>query len=349
MSESRNIEALRGLAALAVFFSHSDASHLATTKWLEANKDELGVFGVYLFFGISGCLIWRSASRCLPQPGGWAIYALHRITRIVPLYLVNIIFVIFALGAVGSIFVPTIDGESIIRHLTFTQSLTPSVSRAINPVLWTLTHEFLFYILTPVLFLLSYRLPSLVIAAALVALSGMSMSQDFGTFGPFFKVLYAFAVGIALADLKSHLLPWAAAILAGLAIVASVCSGRPEIVIGLGALSVLAFALCAFSTVATAQSVLGKLIAPLAFVGTVSYSLYIWHYLLISVAEYHMQFLNDHLPGWSSRGAARAIFFMSFVMFVSWVSYSLIERPAMGRMRRAIQSRMLRHPVKAPA
>lgn len=341
MNENRNIEALRGLAALAVFFSHSDASHLATTQWLTANKFSLGKFGVYLFFGISGYLIWRSASRCLSQPDGWVIYALHRVTRILPLYLVNLLFVIFALGAIGSNFVPTISIESILRHLTFTQSLTPSVQRELNPVLWTLTHEFLFYIVTPVLCLLSRKIPSLLIVAALVALSGVSMNQDLGVFGPFFQVLYAFAVGIALAELKSTWLPCAAVTLMGLAVIARIYSCGPEIVVGLGALSVLAFALCSFSTAATARPGLGKWVAPVAFVGTVSYSLYIWHYLLIGIAEYHMKFLNDNLLGWSDRGLARGIFFSAFVFFVSWVSYSLIERPAMGRMRQAIQSRML--------
>lgn len=50
---------LRGLAAIAVFFGHSDASGLATTAWLAENRSVLGKFSVYLFFGISGLLIRR--------------------------------------------------------------------------------------------------------------------------------------------------------------------------------------------------------------------------------------------------------------------------------------------------
>lgn len=341
MSNNRNIEALRGLAALAVFFSHSDASHLATTPWLAANKEALGVFGVYLFFGISGYLIWQSASRCLPRPNGLVVYVLHRITRIVPLYLANIIFVIFALRVIGSNWIPVVTSESVFRHLFFTQSLVPSVSRALNPVLWTLTHEFLFYLLIPVIFPISYKVSPVLIATALGVVSMISTLYDFGFIGPFFQVLYAFAAGIALAGLRSSRMPWVCAILICISGFLAVYGSGSQLIISIGALAVLAIALSPIAVEVGRHPVIRRLMAPLALAGTISYSLYIWHYLLIGIVEYRMQFLIDHVPGWGSSGAVRGVLFTGFVIFVSWISYSLIERPAMGGMRQSIQSRIL--------
>ncbi|WP_122437427.1 acyltransferase family protein [Pseudomonas viridiflava] len=99
---SKTIDALRGVAAAAVFFSHSDASRLATNEWLTANRGVLGSVGVYMFFCLSGYLIWRSGLRLIGLPGGLRLYAIHRITRLMPLYLVNLFVVLALIGYIAA-------------------------------------------------------------------------------------------------------------------------------------------------------------------------------------------------------------------------------------------------------
>jgi exopolysaccharide production protein ExoZ len=336
------LEALRGTAALCVYFSHSDAAHLATNDWLIKNKAMLGTFGVYLFFGISGYLIWQSAKRYVPQKNGLSIYALHRITRIVPLFIVNIVFVIFLLESIGSIWIPTVDVNTIVRHLTFTQSLLPSVSRGLNPVLWTLTHEMVFYFLTPVILFFSGRLSVFIVLGMLFAVSIYSISNTVWFIGPFLNVLYAFIIGITLAEIKYSKRPQLGFALIFASALCSVFTNNATLSIALTALSMLAF--CLTTEVSSLMSNRGIkfVLIPLIFCGTISYSLYIWHYLLIGIAEFHGAFLSKNIPYWNSNPLSRGVLFTAFVVLFSWLSYVCVERPAMGFWRKKLQTMLIR-------
>jgi exopolysaccharide production protein ExoZ len=336
------LEALRGTAALCVYFSHSDAAHLATNSWLIKNKETLGVFGVYLFFGVSGYLIWQSAKRYIPQKGGLSIYALHRITRIIPLFIVNLFFVIFLLKAIGSIWVPNVDTVTVVRHLTFTQSLLPSVSRNLNPVLWTLTHEMLFYVLAPVIFIVTRRFSIFVVLGSLLVLSMYSMTNSFGFFGPFLNVLYAFVIGILLVEINDSKRPAVGLVLILAAALFSVLTNNAILSIALTSLSVLAFCLTSEITSFTSIRSVKFVLKPLIFCGTISYSLYIWHYLIIGIAEYYGTSLSKNIPYWNNSALGRGVLFTAFVVFVSWISYVCIERPAMGAGRRRLQTLLFR-------
>lgn len=93
---------------------------------------------------------------------------MYRIARLVPLYLVNLFVFLAFIGYTGSKWVPSHDSWVILRHLVSSRYLYPYVSRDINPVLWTLTHEALFYAVAAVLFMVNIRNTSLVLAASLV-------------------------------------------------------------------------------------------------------------------------------------------------------------------------------------
>jgi len=175
------IDALRGLAALAVLLSHGDHAHLIEISSLTQIKGYFGLFGVNLFFIVSGYLIWISASKTLPQPQGLTIYAVHRATRLMPLYYVNIFTALVLIPMIGSHFVPSFSIGSLLRHITFTQALLPPVSRDINPVLWTLTHEVIFYLIVPLLFLIlrgRWRIECLLVTGALFMMPPFIELQD---------------------------------------------------------------------------------------------------------------------------------------------------------------------------
>jgi len=127
------LDVLRGIAALTVMVSHADHVGILQIAMNNSFKAFLGRFGVYLFFMLSGFLIWRSAQGI--RSGGLLTYGIHRATSLVPLYLCNIAFVVWVLPYLDSAFRPTVTLETVLRHLSFTQDLNPIVSRDLNPVL----------------------------------------------------------------------------------------------------------------------------------------------------------------------------------------------------------------------
>lgn len=342
---SKSIDALRGIAAVAVFFSHSDTSGLATNAWLSANKSFLGDFGVYVFFCLSGYLIWQSGTRLVGTPGGMLRYAIHRFTRLVPLYIVNLLFVVLAISYIGSRWTPTYDAWVIFRHLFFTQDLFPSVARDINPVLWTLTHEVTFYILVPLMLMAGLREKWSILFASF-AICGLFLFGGWAGYFKFSQVFYAFALGIFVAD--SNKRESFIVCLIVIAVALYTCVGE-NLNAYFGRVVGVAFALLCIA--ATQNRTCGKytswFMSPLVFLGVISYSLYIWHYQVIYVVEYYYPFFNRTVPGWSKYGLVSGLILSAICILVSYVSYVCIERPSMVRLRAAMERRANVRPVIA--
>jgi exopolysaccharide production protein ExoZ len=349
--QNMTLEALRGIAALAVFFSHADHHALVliddfgiTTSSI---KGGVGHFGVCLFFILSGYLIWSSALKTLPREGGLAVYTLHRVTRILPLFYINVFAAAYLIPALGSHFTPTVTLENLWRHLTFTQDLAPSVSRTINPVLWSLTHEMLFYVLVPVLFVIrKANLSWLIILAVIFSLP--AGRQFTGPFVAFFHVFYLFVIGIVAAEWVKSPLPRWIMVFSAVIFAASVKFGVLTTAIGISAGAAMAVFLCALSLQNRADTILGKMMSivlwPFAVVGVISYSLYIWHYLFLHILSFYAKPLAIWLDSmgmmqlWSN-GLYRGIGVVLASLLVAAMSYFLIERPSMGQLRRFILRR----------
>ncbi|MVO96957.1 acyltransferase family protein [Rhizobium leguminosarum] len=321
--EAAMIDALRGVAALFVFLSHADSNKLISFEPLLSYKEYLGEIGVYLFFILSGYLIWTSAHRQLPKDGGLFAYFVHRCTRIMPLYYVALLFGIFVFPALSQ-FPVEISAYAIVRNATFTQSLLPSESRAINPVIWTLTHEMLFYLLVPALFLARRAFPLIAVLAAFGTWWGYAFGGDM--FAPFLQLCFLFAIGMTLA--QYDLCPTRLA--AGLTTLAAILLG----VFGFSSMLVsLAWAVALLSMALSLREFRGRLpVRCLAVVGVSSYSLYIWHYMLIEI-------IGPKLSDYGIRSqhpTLTALGFTAFCIGVSWLSYRLIELPGQTSLRDAV-------------
>lgn len=340
---SKTIDALRGIAAVAVFFDHSDTSGLATNSWLSAHKGILGDFGVYVFFCLSGYLIWQSATRLTGETNGIKLYAVHRFTRLVPLYIVNLVFVTSVLGYIGSRWQPDFDFGIVLRHIFFTQDLYPSVSRAINPVLWTLTHEAMFYILAPAMLLAGIRNRYAILGLSalifiLFQLSGLTIYFKFS------NIFYAFALGIFMyeATSKESFLLCILAIAAALYAVSNeslypYCGRFIAIALALSCISLTKGRKCGVTA--------SRILSPFVFLGLISYSLYIWHYQIIYIVEYYYPTFNRNIPGWSSYGLVSGIILCSICVIVSYISYTLIEKPSMGGLRKYFEKKFVATPL----
>lgn len=341
INKSLVIDALRGTAALAVLLSHGDHGNLINISGLSQIKGYLGLFGVNLFFIVSGYLIWISASKTLPHHQGLAIYAVHRATRLIPLYYVNIFAALVLIPMIGTHFVPSVSDGSFLRHITFTQALLPSVSREINPVLWTLTHEVIFYLIVPFLFLIftgRWRIEWLLVMGALFMMP--PIYRITGSFAPFFQTFYLFVVGIAVAEKCRNELPrWLALIALVVALIAPEFSIATEYCVSLIAIAAFMLVLSIWSfSAGFINRIVTVLVTPIAWMGVVSYSLYIWHYLLLNIISFHSKSIVLWLQQmgletiWTS-DLYRALGIIFSALMVSALSYWFIERPSMGVLR----------------
>jgi peptidoglycan/LPS O-acetylase OafA/YrhL len=343
---SKSIDALRGIAAAAVFFSHSDAAGLATNAWLSTYKGMIGDFGVYIFFCLSGYLIWRSGNKLVGTPQGLTRYAIHRFTRLVPLYVVNILVVTSLVGLIGSRWAPTFDMWSIIRHLTFTQDLYPSVSRSINPILWTLTHEVMFYAVVPLLIMCGIQSRTKILVTSLL-MYAFFIASGLLEFFRFAQIFYAFAFGIFIAGAsrKEEIIICLAAAIFGLI---ALYSERP-LYAYTGRIAGVAFAMIIICATKGLQCGpwISRLMSPLVFLGVISYSLYIWHYQIIFIVDYHYSFFNNIVPGFAQYGMVSAVTLAAVCITFSYLSYVLIERPSMGTLRTWMERRIISSPATA--
>ena len=158
------IDLLRGLAVVSVVVYHYFVlmGHGGSPVFLGVHT--LGLFGVSLFFVISGYLIYRSVARRVERYGlktGLWRYGVHRFFRIVPAYYVNLVVVI-ALWAVflgsAALLVDERFLKMMLAHLTFTSFFVyKDAGFGINGAYWTLNVEMLWYLLAPPMFLLLKR------------------------------------------------------------------------------------------------------------------------------------------------------------------------------------------------
>jgi peptidoglycan/LPS O-acetylase OafA/YrhL len=140
------IDCTRGIAALMVILQHSLESIYPSFKTWSSEIFNFGVFGVTLFFLVSGYVIPISLER-----SGLLIFWVSRFFRLYPLYwlsiLITVIFVIF--GVMKSAF--AIDLMTIIVNLSMLQEFVKYPH--ILALYWTLSMELVFYLLCSLLFL----------------------------------------------------------------------------------------------------------------------------------------------------------------------------------------------------
>jgi peptidoglycan/LPS O-acetylase OafA/YrhL len=165
------LDALRGIAALAVVFQHLGPDLLPSAEAAIDRRMDLGIFGVMLFFLVSGYIVPASLERRHDVRGFWV----GRIFRIYPLYVTVTVAAVLLLPrqfpGVQSIVLhePLL---SAVGNGTLLQFVT-GVPNALS-VAWTLSFEMVFYYFVSALFVLGWHRRSAPIAVGFAVLALVS-------------------------------------------------------------------------------------------------------------------------------------------------------------------------------
>ena len=167
------LDVLRGVAALCVVFDHLSYYLLQHVKAEVYQWFDLGDYGVFVFFLISGYIVPAS----LERKGSVRTFWVSRIFRLYPLYLlaVALAVVLFAMH-VGGLRGEGADPEtSIFSQLLMMSNVLAGAN--LPSVVWSLSYEMVFYLLLTALFMAGIHRRSsryaLGFAVAAVALGGL--------------------------------------------------------------------------------------------------------------------------------------------------------------------------------
>lgn len=176
---------MRHVAALSVLFSH----HFAISGRLEPGVGGLfsvGGFAVVVFFSISGYLVSKSYCRC----NDFLDFLSRRSLRIFPAYIACCFLMIYLLGFAYSdsnllnFLGKKENFDMFLSYSVFVYPTVPNVfegyhlSQAINGSLWTLSVEFICYLLLGGLLSISRTFKPLLIAIALLLASYVLLESN---------------------------------------------------------------------------------------------------------------------------------------------------------------------------
>jgi peptidoglycan/LPS O-acetylase OafA/YrhL len=275
----------------------------------------LGWMGVDLFFVISGFVIAHSALSLIERdPAGYLRrFCARRLARIVPLhYLTCLFWVVFVIP--GVVFDPRFLWHAS-SHLTFTHNWFHQTAGSINGPNWSLGVEMQFYVLILLMAPWLRRMRPLVVLGVCVAIAWAWRAAAFAIYHGQIRdgvnmtwfgisqvpgMLDEFGCGIALALFLHrdpaarharflHATRWlwpvatwlVATITLRLFWMDSSLWGNWKLVIFWRSLLALTFLLAVISACALDGRFIRALTAPLRYLGTISYGIYLWHSLVI--------------------------------------------------------------------
>ena len=349
------IDSLRGFAAVSVLAAHV----IDATAWKSFPIEgplvwfRIGFFGVDLFFVISGFVVTHMALTVYAKDPAafWSTFAVSRLCRIVPLYLLTMAAFLMVVSP-GFVRDPQF-WRHLMMHLGFIHNLTYETYGTIDAPNWSVAAEMQFYACLALVLplLMRVRLPYLLVGCIVIAwawkYAAFQIADD-SPLRPFhLKVLTEqvpacldeFGFGIVLAFIVRterykalSAMPWFAPVCALVAFTAVTVALKifwldtefwhnPIMVTMFRTLLGFAFALAIFAACQIKGAAL-RLLAPLQYLGTISYGIYLWHWIVL------LKLQNLDLTPWEVLAGTLAVTFV-----LSALSWHLFESPmvSMGR------------------
>lgn len=300
-----SLDGLRALSISLVLFWHFNTVPIPGL-W----RIDYGNFGVRVFFVISGFLI---TTLLLNEESSLRVFYIRRFARIMPAYWVYLAAIALLIPAVKAQY------KDLLPSFFYLTDYVP-VGFAVGAT-WSLAVEEQFYLLWPSAMRLAHTKAVWACVAALLLAPLFRVASDLGGWPTnpryaFESVCDALASGCLLALLRERIkpVPYAAALPF---IVLGVLAFTPKLVtdaIGITALN-LAIVLAMDALIRKPPWVLNN--AAIIWVGTLSYSLYLWQ----------QPFAGTSLPAWLKLAGALAC---------AHASYYLVERPVRRRINALI-------------
>jgi peptidoglycan/LPS O-acetylase OafA/YrhL len=357
---SASLDGLRGLAALSIFLFHGwlytmpapDATARSTLGDYAAHELRLGLV---LFFVLSGFLLyrpWIAAALDERRAPDLSRYVRARAARILPAYYVALLGSIALLwGLKGTPGLRLPPAGELPLFFVFGQNFSPASVMKLNPPMWSLAVEMMFYALLPMVGWLALRLAPRRRAQALAPLLlivvgvaynyaiagrglGMTFSKTLAAMLPYFALgmLAALALHgreIAIATKRTlvalGLVLVAADALTKALVPATGVDADVLFVVMRDTPSAAGFALIvgALASAPRGRILGGRLLAGL---GTISYGFYLWHVPVLMVLRgYGLLPLDPVLGTVVALGPALA---------VSTLSWFAVERPVLDWVAR---------------
>ncbi|KZS48123.1 hypothetical protein AWU65_20420 [Paenibacillus glucanolyticus] len=342
-----DIEAFRGIAALLVFYFHANMHYFHYFDRLTDYNLLLTLFfeghtGVSLFFVISGFLL--SMSWVNKREINLKQYYINRLIRILPLYYISLVFFI-TVQKVGEL-------SGVIPYFLFLHNtgITKADLGDAAGIYWSLGPEVHFYIILPFL-MLYFNNKKILYGLILISLIIKSV---FPLGDSIFGRIDQFLIGVLACDIYFNKFKkitiqqwkaWTAFLLASIGLIILL-----KYLSSLGGYKAIPASTTLYTFYRTGEALLWATILvsfmliksklkiivtnPMTTViGLCSYSVYIWHYLIIFVLkDYRMNF---HLVFQNLFGEHLNIEFLVYstfiilpvVLLVAFASYLYIERP----------------------
>lgn len=353
----RQLDALRGLAALTVVISHFTL--LTPIVWLRHTPLRAiagGHEAVMLFFVLSGFVLTLQLG--VERKIGYAEYIVKRICRIYLPYLcvVMLAYACYLAAYAGpvdwagawfnSLWGPVISTTDIARHLLF---VLPFRSDQLDPVIWSLIYEMRISIAFPLLVFACLALPSRLVLCGAFLLSIAVCVQAMLTGSPIIESSVSadglptlhyqlmFVTGILMAKHRTSIVSWfrfsssgrRATTMIGFPAIVLYVAARPVSMLAHGILSdyvfdwVLNVACAGIIVSALGSSSVSRflMLKPIAFLGEISYSLYLTHLIVLCAVV--------HLVGSIAPPVVSVAIAAILIIPGSYLVFIAIERPSM--------------------
>lgn len=347
------IQVLRALAAMAVVAFHVQFD---LTVKLSANFPvalDLGQAGVDLFFVISGFVMVYSSESLFGTTGAPIVFFARRIVRIVPLYWIMtslMLGYVIARGFIAS------DASPMLALASYFFIPYPRPTGEVDPLYgigWTLNLEMFFYLIFA-LALMAPRRTSVIAIVTTVLVGIVAIGQAIrlppqaATLAN--PIILEFVVGMAMAviyRIGAKLPPAATAIvlIAALVEFAVLNSDWFDVFTGSAAPRLVKYGLPAAQGFAALTFIDKELAFPyIEKLGDASYSLYLTHPLVISVAR------SASNAGYLNPSVAPVLFFLSTVavaVCLALAVYYFLERPITNALKGRVGALRTRVPAAA--
>ncbi len=356
------LDGLRGLAVLAVYFFHYGGglrSHNPVLRFA-GYATQAGWVGVELFFALSGFLITGLLWTDLQQDQTLGGYFQRRARRILPVYYGALLVAGLAALLWGA---SAENLQPLLVYAAFAQNLPPLLSVAMRypaplPLhhLWTVAVEAQFYLIWPTLLLLARtRRRALQLCGGIFLLSCLfrlaifwpqtAMPETVAKWSPFLLTRAGgLALGSALALLDpAHLARltrrWVLAALLGSAGLFAATVGHCGNLLLASPVQFI-FALPAVETASAALLALalqpgvwrtGLSLAPLRWLGRISYGFYVLHILLEPLFD-RIGAAIAHAPQGPTYLLVRVLVAFPVSAAAAWLSFTFLEQP-LSRLR----------------